>query len=182
MSKKNKQFGRQTETGLNEVPVVETTPVMQEKTNELYGTISPVINAHLATIDRYCLAMAPGVPVTDTEGAHWNQSLYNAIMGILLADDVQDFAEGMDEVFKKFAQEARGALNLVYTQRFVDKMMVSEEQLNLYTTLLNLISTFAVEKTRNEYGRYYNIESGNTALRHLDPLARERFIYYLNRQ
>lgn len=179
---KNKNRNFYTASVSDDLPEAVVTPVVTEEVNQLYGGRSPVINAHLQVVRNYCEAMAPGVPQTETEGANWNMNLFQAILAILNAEDVQDFSEGMDELFMIFARNSRGALNLMYTQRFIDKMMLNEEQLNLYTTLLNIIVTFSVQKTKHLYGQYYQLEGERSPLNALPAEARERFIYYLNRQ
>ena len=160
--------------GLNDVPTVNPDPVVAETAAQLYNSLNPVINVHVRTIENYCNAMAPGMNVTEIEGARWNNALFNAILSIL---------EWMDEVFKLFARESRGALNSDYVHRFVDKMMLSDDRLSLYNTLINVLTTFAIPRTRNLYGQYYDIEHNqNNGLRYLSPEAKERLIYYINRQ
>lgn len=181
MSKNNKRNFYTASTS-NDVPEAVITPTVSPELNEIYGGRSPVINAHLQVVRNYCEAMAPGVPQTETEGATWNMNLFQAVLAILSAEDVQDFSEGMDELFLIFARNSRGALNLMYTQRFVDKMMLNEEQLNLYTTLMNIIVTFSVQKSKHLYGQYYKFDDERSPLNALPAESRERFIYYLNRQ
>nr|DAN24636.1 MAG TPA: hypothetical protein [Caudoviricetes sp.] len=169
--------------GLNDVPTVNPDPVVAETAAQLYNSLNPVINVHVRTIENYCNAMAPGMNVIEIEGARWNNALFNAILSILEYEDVQAFVEGMDEVFKLFARESRGALNSDYVHRFVDKMMLSDDRLSLYNTLINVLTTFAIPRTRNLYGQYYDIEHNqNNGLRYLSPEAKERLIYYINRQ
>lgn len=168
--------------GQEDVTEAVVAPTVSEDLNQIYGGRSPMINAHLQVVRNYCEAMAPGVPQTDTEGANWNMSLFNAILSIISAEDVQDFSEGMDELFMIFASNSRGALQLTYTQRFIDKMMLNEEQLNLYTSLLHIIGTFADQKSKHLYGQHFRLEGEHSPLNALPAESRERLVYYLNRQ
>nr|DAT18092.1 MAG TPA: hypothetical protein [Caudoviricetes sp.] len=186
MSKKNKDIRPEEVSKLtqenNEAPMVETKPVVQSDpaTVALYGGHSPLVNAHLKTIEDYTKAMAPGVPIYDAEGANWNVRLYYAITSILRADDVRDMYDGMDAVMSIFRREHNGALHHMYTSRFMDVIMLDDRTRILFCNMMLVLWTFANPITRKQDGRQMHLVGERSLLDYMDVEPRDRLNSYLN--
>ena len=153
-----------------------------DNVGKFYGGHSVFLASHLKTIEDYCKAMAPGVAVDPDEGVLHHKQLYKAIMSILLADDVRDMVKGMDSVMALFRRESRGALNNRYLFRFFEEWVIDEEQRQLYSGLMLLITTFANPVDRERYGDKFDFNNEkHPFLKELEASARSRLIAYLRR-
>lgn len=176
MSKKNKH---QRYTDDESIPTIQVGEVaVSASAMEAYGGLSPTVIAYVTNLNNYCNAMAPGMPMSVAEGANWNTRLYNNIINVLELKNIADFFSAMDEYMRIFQRESQGALNLTYTQRFIDKMMLNPQQLATYAALCDILVTFSDPNTRQRYGEHYDLVRD---LRYVSPEARERFIGYLKR-
>lgn len=181
MSKNKNKNTESTEVAL-EAPVIETVPIESyEESTQLYGGISPVIGAHIATIVDYTRAMAPGTPINPLQGAMYQNRLYNALMGILRANSVGDTIDGLDRVMALFRQHSKGALNIQYTQRFIDEWIVDEQVRDLFTHLCVVLSTFSDKDKRTRVGLRMNITGDRNIFQHMEADLRERLVLYLTR-
>lgn len=163
-------------------PVIELEPIQSyDGPSQMYGGISPVIGAHIATIVDYTRAMMPGTPITPPQGAMYQNRLYNALLGILSAPDIGDTIDGLDRVMALFREHSQGALNVQYTQRFIDTWMVDERTRDLFTHMCLVLSTYSNKDKRARYGLRMNISGERNVFQHMDADLRERLVQYLTR-
>lgn len=179
MSKKNKNIPQPKEYA----PVVETKPVVTNyDMTRFYGGKSEFVVSHLNTVDQYIRAMAPGIMVQPAVGALYQQHLFEAMMAILNAENVDDMISGTDALLIYFKQESKGALNFKYTQRFFESWLIDVEQRELYSNLCLIFSTFADDVKRLRFGQDFQLEGEQNILRNMESEARTRLIQYLNRK
>lgn len=190
--KKRKEKQRMSEQPMQqatpeEVPVVQVTPLVNinvEETKKPLDTLlgrSPVINAHLNTIKDYCKAMKPGNAMNPKDGAFWTQKIYAAMMAIINIDNVGEMVDGLDGVMDLFREHASGALNMTYTQRFVDVWIVDETRRDLFTNLCYIFNTYSATNRDNKKIKAMQIDGSESMLKNMLPAQRERLVSYLKR-
>lgn len=163
------------------IQTISITPIIDTQFANLYGGTSLVIKAHIETITNYCEAMSPGVPMDNTRGCQYQTSLYNALIGIISAENVTDMVQGMDAVMTLFRQEAFGALNPSYALRFMEKWMVEDNVRDTFCALITVLSAYADPTRRGKYGKLMRISGDNNVFIHLSPEVSDRLVQYLTR-
>ena len=188
MSKKNKY-----ENALEKMAVVEAMPledvpevpqITEEQQREVQDYIgrNPVVRAHLKTIEDYCVAMKPGNAMDPKNGAAWTQRLYAALMAIISMDNIGDMVDGLDAVLDAFLEHRNGALNMEYTQRFVDVWVAEESRRDLFTSLCYVFYTYCDTNKNNKVVKAMTLDGDQGMLKNMLPSQRERLINYLKRR
>lgn len=194
MAKNNKQQIEQaiiepvlTEAQIQENNVNSSEPVELQKVQsftpaaQLYGGISPIVAAHISTIEEYARAMTPGTPITEQQGAMYQDRLYRAFIGILETPSISDAISGLDQVMALFRKHSQGALHLTYTQRFISAWHVDENTRDTFTHLCLAFSTYSDPVKRSRYGSKMMISGDRNIFRHLSADAHARLVQYLTR-
>lgn len=186
MSKKNKY--EQEELAVVEATPLEDVPevpeISDEEKREVQGYIgrSPVVNAHLKTVTDYCIAMKPGNAMDPKKGAEWTQRLYAAFMAIIAMENIGDMVDGLDAVLDEFYEHRTGALNMSYTQRFVDMWVAEETRRDLFTNLCYVFYTYCDVDKNNKIVKAMTLDGDQGMLKNMLPFQRERLINYLKRR
>lgn len=178
----NKEITVETPTEKEEVATVVTEPVkLTNEASQLYGTPSLAVQSHLAAVEAYVKAMAPGIQVDEGTGTMWTERLFNAMNAIVNLPKVADMVDGMDGLLAIFNRESKGALYTTYTQRFTYKWNVDETTRNLFSNLCYVFYVFAVPDQRKSMGKYINLTGENNLLKALPAEASQRLSGYLRR-
>lgn len=168
--------------GIVAANVTVTDPIHAfEEDNQLYGGISPVVQAHLDTVNNYVAYMSPNVQVSETDGVAWQHQLFKVMLTICSFENVKDMVDGMDKLLMMFKTYSEGALNMLYTQRFTDKMVVTETDRDLFTNLCYVFSIFSNEEKREAIGRQIQLTGDGNVLTGMDQEVQSRLVQYLYR-
>lgn len=176
-----------TEAVIQETVVDTSEPVELQRVQtfspaaQLYGGISPIVAAHLTTIEEYTRAMTPGTPITEQQGAMYQDRLYRAFIGILETPSIADAISGLDHVMALFRKHSQGALHLTHTQRFISAWHVDENTRDTFTHLCLAFSMYSNPVKRERYGAKMMISGDRNIFQHLSAEAHARLVQYLTR-
>lgn len=110
----------------------------------------------LDTLERYEKIMKPKIPINSMIGGQQQTTLYQLLVRI--TQSKTDFTKNWELVLAQFNKNPNNVYAMNYVARFLDKMNVTKNDIELFKRLLNLIIVTCNPETRAENMRKVSLE------------------------
>lgn len=112
----------------------------------------------VVALENYIRDMAPGIPMDSDKGARFQHTLWKSISYIAEQIPVEEFKKCWSLLLAFFHEYRKGVFHERYVFRFSEFWIWSEDELNAFQRVLNLIKLTTDSTTRNTELRHVDID------------------------